>query len=99
MTAKEVLEIPMQENDAGAKTIGEYFEKLLWNLWIEEDCFSGKRPFGNSGWKGEIYTALVKAGVVSGIVDEYGFLEDYDEIEADRVCRGLIKEFFKGGSK
>ena len=99
MTAKECLKIPMQENDASAKTVGEYFEKLLYTLWIEEDCFSGKRPFGNSGWKREIYTALVNAGVVSGVVDEDGFLEDYDDIEADRVCIVLIHEFFKGGAK
>lgn len=51
MNYKEYAKIPIQENDAGAKTIGEYLKKLLLTLWDEEDGFSGKRPFGNSSWK------------------------------------------------
>lgn len=97
MSYKDYIKIPMQENDAGAKTIGEYFEKLLFTLWIEEDCFSGKRPFGNSGWKGELYLALVSSGVVNGVIDEDGFLDDYDDIAADRICREIISGILKGG--
>jgi hypothetical protein len=29
-------------------------------LWDEEDSFSGKRPFGNSGWKWDVYTAFLE---------------------------------------
>ena len=97
MNYKDYIKIPMQENDAGAKTIGEYFEKLLFTLWEEEDCFSGKRPFGNSGWKGELYLALVTADVVNGVIDEEGFLDDYDDVAADRVCREIISGILKGG--
>ena len=49
--------IPMGKNDIGAKTIGEYFEKLLLTLWDEQEDFSGKRPFGNSGWEYDVYAS------------------------------------------
>ena len=33
-------------------TVKDYLKTLLHTLWDEEDGFSGKRPFGNSGWQG-----------------------------------------------
>lgn len=101
MNYKEHAKIPMQENDAGAKTIGEYLEKLLLTLWDEEDGFSGKRPFGNSGWKWEVYIALISAKVVNGKLDEDGYIEEIDFSMADDVVRNIIIELFsdtlKGG--
>ena len=100
MNYKEYAKIPMQENDAGAKTIGEYLKKLLLTLWDEEDRFSGKRPFGNSGWKWEIYTALISAKVVSGKLDEDGYIEEVDFSAADEFVRNIIIALFsnlKGG--
>lgn len=90
MSNKDYINIPMPKNDAGAKNVGEYLSKLLLTLWDEEDCFSGKRPFGNSGWKYEIYTALVSAGVVSGELDEDGYLKEFDKTEADGIVREII---------
>jgi hypothetical protein len=55
MTDQEILALPMQENDSGASTITGYFRALLTKLFEEEEGFSGKRPFGNSGW---IYAVL-----------------------------------------
>ncbi len=80
-----VLQIKMQKNDANAKTIGEYVAKLAINVIVETEEFSGKRPFGNSGWYRELAEPLVRAGVVKGEVDEegsgaYGY--DYKEIDA-----------------
>lgn len=40
-------------------TIKEYFKTLLEQLWREEESFSGKRPFGDSGWQREIYEVLI----------------------------------------
>jgi len=75
----QILNTPMQDNDAGAKTIGDYLIALLATIWKEEDCFSGKRPFGNSDWTYDIYAALVRANLLDGRFDEEGFLEDYNE--------------------
>lgn len=87
-----ILEISMQENDAGASTIGEYLRKLLATLWEEGESFSGKRPFGNSGWEYDIYTAMVVAGVVNGTIDSEGYLEVFDEIVlADKIILRAIK--------
>lgn len=61
-----VLDCPMQENDSGADTIKGYLKALLLTLWDEEEGFSGKRPFGNSGWTGDIAFALVKEGFIDG---------------------------------
>jgi len=78
-------------NDAEASTIREYLTKLLLTLWNEAEGFSGKRPFGNSGWDGEIATALVKSGFISGSIDEDGYLNDYDVDELDSAMRNAIE--------
>ena len=100
MDYKDYAKIPMQENDAGAKTIGEYLKTLLLTLWVEEESFSGKRPFGNSGWQYEIYTALISAKVVDGKLDECGYVDEVDYYTADSVVREIIIGVFdalKGG--
>lgn len=59
MTPREWLDQGrLADNDAGAKTPREYFRKLLKALWEEGDSFSGKRPFGNSGWDSDLFDAL-----------------------------------------
>lgn len=73
-----VLQTKMDTNDSGAETVGDYLRALLRNVWQEEEEFSGKRPFGNSGWQSEVYNALVKAGLLEG--DEDGPIS-YDDAE------------------
>jgi hypothetical protein len=100
MTYKDYANIPMQDNDAGAKTIGDYLKLLLLTLWDEEEGFSGKRPFGNSGWQYEIYKALISAKVVNGKLDEDGHIDEVDYYTADNVVRQIIVGAFdrlKGG--
>ena len=65
----KILSTPMRENDAEADTIGDYITSLALGAWIGEESFSGKRPFGNSGWKHEIYGALAEHGFIPGEVD------------------------------
>lgn len=87
------LDIEMQENDAGAKTIREYLKALLIKLWEEGEGFSGKRPFGNSGWEFEIYKALVVAEAVDGeICREYGDLISCDHTSANELIFKAIEE-------
>lgn len=102
MTYKDYVNIPMQENDAAAKTIGDYLKKLLLTLWDEEEGFSAKRPFGNSGWQYEIYSALISAKLVEGSLDECGYVEDVDYRVADCIIRQTIIGVFdrmKGGAE
>lgn len=70
MTGREILDLPMQDNDSGASTIRGYLKELLAELWREQEGFSGKRPFGNSGWTWDMLIALGKAGLIH--VDSVG---------------------------
>lgn len=94
MSYKDYVNTPMQDNDAGAKTLGEYLGKLLSTLWEEGEGFSGKRPFGNSGWEYDIYTALVSAKCVDGKLDEDGYVEDVDYSKANSIVREVIRGIF-----
>ena len=88
----DILNIDMQENDADAKTVGEYLYRIIEKVLFEGESFSGKRPFGNSGWESELFVPLVTAGVCDGSVDEDGYLETIDECEAHTiVCEALAR--------
>lgn len=86
-----VLDIKMQENDAAAITIKDYLKALLTTLWSEGEGFSGKRPFGNSGWEHELYVALVAAGAVQGKLDEEGCLDTVDHESANELIFQAIE--------
>lgn len=58
MNGADILRLPMQPNDSGAITIGGYLQALLARLWTDGEGFSGKRPFGNSGWEDDLLEAL-----------------------------------------
>lgn len=91
MDARAILRTPMpDENDADAETVGDYLITLLAAVWREADQFSGKRPFGNSGWKQDIAKALIVAGHVAGRLDEDGCVDDLDDEAADRMVRSAI---------
>lgn len=91
-----VLSYPMTDNDANAKNVGEYLHSLLFTLWEEGEGFSGKRPFGNSGWECDLYKPLVNGGFVEGrFDDEYGDLISLDEREANKLIFDCIAYVFK----
>lgn len=84
-----VLAAPPGDNDSGSDTIRGYLVALLRNLWDEGEGFSGKRPFGNSGWEWDLYAALVRAGFIAGTFDEDGYLDDLSS-ESEGDARALI---------
>ena len=86
--------LPMQENDAGASTIGEYLKTLLLTLWREGEGFSGKRPFGNSGWDYDLYAALIKGGIAVGKLDEDGYVDEVDYKKANEAIEQIIESIF-----
>jgi hypothetical protein len=92
MTASEsVLDLPIESgNDADASTVRGYLIELLATLWRQGAGFSSKRPFGESDWQYSIYTALLRAGLVTGQFDENGYVEDVDYAAADDlICRAI----------
>lgn len=87
-----ILDLEMPENDANAATIRGYLKALLYALWEEGEGFSGKRPFGNSGWEFELYRALIKGGAVAGELDEYGCVDFVDTKEANHLIFEAIEQ-------
>lgn len=88
----EPLDIKISSNDFEDEiTLREYFKKLLTTLWEEEEDFSGKWPFGNSGWKYDVYKALIKNELVPGKLNKDGYVENIDTKKADDLIINLIK--------
>lgn len=71
-------------------TVRQYLYTLLDTLWDEEEGFSGKRPFGNSGWKQDIFDALIRNGFLAG-KEEEGYYYPNSMKKADAFVRELIK--------
>lgn len=69
MSVQAILNCPMGPNDAGADTVKDYLKALLGSLWDEGEGFSGKRPFGNSGWEYELIEALQEQGLAGNRSD------------------------------
>lgn len=93
-SAHDLLHLPLGENDADAATVGEYLGLLLSNLWLQQEGFSGKRPFGNSDWTTPVYLAMGKAGLTTFTLDEDGYIEDFDldeESRADEIILQAIR--------
>lgn len=70
MTPRELLDLPLPPNDSGALTVRGYLTVLLAKVWRETESFSGKKPFGSSGWRNVIYSAMIKAGAMPGLIDD-----------------------------
>lgn len=94
-TGEQILDVQMGTNDAEAATIRDYLKQLLLTLWEKGERFSGKRPFGNSGWDMDIYAALVKAGVIEGDLDEDGFVNHCDAKNGDELIFSAIEALCK----
>lgn len=80
-------------------TVRDFLRELLDTLWMEAEGFSGKRPFGNSGWQFDIYAALIRAGYIDGTLDVDGCVEDIDTATAEKYVQKLIIAAFNGVDK
>lgn len=100
LNSDEILALDIQDPrvyETRIVTIKDYFHILLRTLWEEEEGFSGKRPFGNSGWKWDVYVVLIRAGVIDGELDEDGLVKAMSDIEmekAEKLISRLIEHIF-----
>lgn len=95
MKTKDILNLKINNYDFyEALTIKGYLEKLLTTLWCEGESFSGKRPFGNSGWEYDLYKPLIEAGIVRGKFDIDGYIEEIDNKKADGIIFDCIEYCF-----
>lgn len=98
VTSEQVLACPVSVDGASATTIRELLVEMLSSLWREQDGFSGKRPFGYSGWWHDFSAALVVAGLVDGTVDEFGYASATSDDEVDKLVADAIKSLALPGN-
>lgn len=90
-TGAEILAIEMIDgNDAGAETIRDYLVALVREVWREGEGFSGKRPFGNSGWDWDLYMALAKAGLLAS-TDEWQCISMSERAKGNEMIFSAIE--------
>ena len=70
LTVDNILDEKVVLENSEELTIRQYFSRLMLELWTNEEGFSGKRPFGDSGW--------INGDVCWHLEEKYG-------IEADDV--------------
>lgn len=92
----KALDIVFSSDAGDDLTIRDYFRVLLSTLWDEKEGFSGKRPFGNSGWEYDLYKPLIEAGAIPGKLDEDGYVEAVDRAVAHTYIADLICLAFYG---
>lgn len=74
----------------GATTVRGFLVALLDRLWEDGETFSGKRPFGDSGWEYQLIAPLVSAGLITGTLDEYGSPVGVDWAAGRQLIRAAI---------
>jgi hypothetical protein len=96
MELNEILTLPVMRTDLDKEiSIKQYLYDLISTLWMEGEGFDGKRPFGNSGWEYEIYATLIKHQLISGELDEDGYVKDMNDDEANKfVLTRIIQPLF-----
>jgi hypothetical protein len=89
---ESVLALPVVGDFEG--TVGEMFTELACKVWMEGEGFSGKRPWGNGGWKYSVYATLIEGGFIKGRLDEDGFVKWVEDTrEVDKALVALVKEW------
>jgi len=81
MKTQEILRLVVDDE----LNIKEYLKALLRRLWDEGENFSGKRPFGDSGWEYDLYATLIRAGAVEGTLDDDGYVDRFDDSEIKKA--------------
>lgn len=88
---RQFLDLPLdQPNDSGEATARGYLLRLLGDVWRDGEGFNGKRPFGNSGWEGDLHLPMIRAGLVDGKLDSDGWIETIAEHQADELVHAAI---------
>lgn len=81
---QEALDTKFMCHDLGEEiAVRDYLKRLLHTLFEQGEGFSGKRPFGNSGWENDLAVPMIVGGFIAGEIDDgYGELADQDAFDA-----------------
>lgn len=86
-----------EDNDSGTQSTRDYLKTLLSLVWEKGESFSGKRPFGNSGWERDLFSQFYIAGLIDGSHTDYddGYVEyEYDSEQAYTLVFNVIDYIF-----
>lgn len=91
--AHPILDLIFKSTDLNKDlSIKGYLKELLLALITEQEGFSGKRPFGNSGWTHDLEMSLVFNEIIDGEIDDNDFLKRSDSKDFIRKMIGAIKD-------
>jgi hypothetical protein len=93
LTPLEILQTPMEVNNANAETLWQYLVAL------QKAVFANRRsihtPFGKPHWsKEELVYTLVLHNHVSGTINDDGYVEEYNHIEFVALLESLFDHLF-----
>lgn len=74
-------------------SVRDFFKQLMITLFVEGEGFSGKRPFGNSGWTHDLEKTAVENKFVQGVIGSDGYVENIHSEEFDDLIFNTIKNF------
>ena len=95
--SEDILNLRIDDDDFDDDlTIRGFLRLVLQETWKESET---RWLFGNSDWRCRIYVPLIKAKVVDGELDEWGYFVDFDSTEADNVISQLIDACFRRKEK
>jgi hypothetical protein len=96
MVETNVLDLKFYSKDLGKNiTIRQFFFELMEKLWLQQECFNSKRPFGNSSWDSDLIVCLIKNNLIKGELDEDEYINKYDNKEVDEfVISKILKPLF-----
>lgn len=92
MNLKDIINLEVEPLDT-SMTIGEF---------LRDRFKRNDSRFINNGltirrdddWEMDIYITLVESKVITGIIDEDGFLVDFNKTKGDEVIRKIMVEVF-----
>jgi hypothetical protein len=90
---RDALAVEFEHEAMGDTTVRRYLTALLSAVWGQGEGFSGKKPFGNSGWEFDLYGPLMDSGFIEWVAPyphNPGYLQLKDERAAHLFVADLI---------
>lgn len=93
-----LLDIPVEFDYFGKKrclSLREYLRLMLSELWQRHSDFDGKRPYGFSGWKFDVYKAMILGGFLEGTLDADGFVQTLSKEDREQADIMIWEEIWR----
>ncbi|MBZ9715835.1 hypothetical protein [Deinococcus multiflagellatus] len=98
MTLNALLDLDVFSDDFPQPlTLRAYLQHLFTAL-LNDETFSAKRPFGNGGWKFDVYATLIRAGAVTGTLDADGGVCTVDLPQAQQRLTDLVAQLLQSSA-